>query len=273
LGNKKRGLKQEPSSQDLPWWKRLYRWTGWRGKTLWDWQALLFVPVTIALIASLITLYQTVRQQEIENQRAEAASLQSYLDQMSPLLIDEDLRTTEDADVRNLARARTLTTLDELQPERKRRVLRYLTETGLLHASLPEGQPLVSDCPEDAPPTILPDKAPVISLMYARLDGIGISRHGLLGGIDLRQADLANASISNANLSNTSLRGANLFEADLTSTNLVGADLRGACLSGANLTAADLSSADLTGADVTREQLGQAASLQGASLPDGSKQD
>jgi hypothetical protein len=52
VGHKKRGFKQEPSSKDSPWWKRLYRWTGWRGKTLWDWQALLFVPVTIALIAS-----------------------------------------------------------------------------------------------------------------------------------------------------------------------------------------------------------------------------
>lgn len=46
---------QESSNKDLTWWQRFWRWTGWGEKKLWDWQALLFIPVTIALIASLFT--------------------------------------------------------------------------------------------------------------------------------------------------------------------------------------------------------------------------
>jgi hypothetical protein len=50
---KQRHIKQEPStSQGISLWKRLWRWTGCRGKKLWDWQVLLFVPLTIALIES-----------------------------------------------------------------------------------------------------------------------------------------------------------------------------------------------------------------------------
>ena len=240
-------------------------------RTLWDWIGVAIVSMAVVGFGTLYSYQQSQLQQWSEDQRADAESLQSYLGQMGTLLIDADLRTTEDLDVRNLARARTLTTLDGLDPERKRRVLRYLTETGLVSAPLPEGQTLVSDCSQDSPPVIPQDKAPVISLMYARLDGIGISRHGLLGGIDLPQADLANAALTDAGLSNTSLRGANLFEADLTSADLTGTDLRGACLHGAILTDADLTGADLTGADVTRKQLEQAASLEGVTMPDGSK--
>ncbi len=50
--------------------------------------------------------------------------------------------------------------------------------------------------------------------------------------------------------------------------NLSGADLRKAVLSGANF-----SEADLTRAVVTEEQLKEAKSLQGATMPNGSKHD
>jgi hypothetical protein len=268
---KKRSFRQESSSKDIPWWRRWPPWTGWRGKTLWDWQALLFIPVSVALLAALFTQCQHIRQLELENQRAGAETLQAHLDQMGPLLLDKHLRSTEDPDVRNLARARTLATLDALEPERKRRLLRFLAETKLVNAALPEEQSLVNDCAPNKLPVIPPDRQPVVSLRYAQLEGIRIGQHGLLGGIDLQHADLANANISDADLSNTSLRGANLFEAILSSTDLSNVDLRGACLSNAYLSSANLSGADLRGANVTEHQLDQASSLEGATMPDGSK--
>jgi uncharacterized protein YjbI with pentapeptide repeats len=162
---------------------------------------------------------------------------------------EKHLRTTRDGDVRNLARARTLTTLDALGPVYKRRVLRFLAETKLLNASLRKGQSLVSNCPQDKLTVIPPHRQPVVSLMYASLEGVKIGRQGLLGEIDLQQADLANANISNADLSNTSLRVANLFEAHLGSTDFSNSDLRGACLSNTYLSGANLSGTQ----GVTRE--------------------
>jgi len=58
-------------------------------------------------------------------------------------------------------------------------------------------------------------------------------------------------------------RGAGLTDADLEGANLEGADLSNAYLGGANL----------KGANVTDEQLATCKSLEGATMPDGSKHD
>ncbi len=230
---------------------------------MWAWLDLLIVPFFIAVSVYGLGLLQALAQQRVEAQRAEQTTLQAYLEQMSTWLIDSDLRTSKDIDVRNAARARTLTTLDALNPERKRRVLRFLEETKLLRpARLSQEESITNDCQQDKVPSVSQAKRPVISLRYACLSGVELGRHGVLGGIDLQQADLASAAISNANLTNTSLRGANLFETNLSSTDLTGADLRGACLANANL-----SGADLTSADISQEQLDQVKSLEGATMP------
>jgi hypothetical protein len=119
------------------------RWTGFQGKTLWDFLQLLIVPLALAVVGFLFTMQQDIRQQNIEDrratqvrtienqrsqqaqkiekqraaaeqdiarQRAQDEALQAYLDQMSHLLLDKDLRgSEEDSVVRTLARARTAT--------------------------------------------------------------------------------------------------------------------------------------------------------------------
>src|SRR5215211_6844481 len=106
------------------------RW-GFRGMTVRDWLQLLIVPLALVVISFLFTAQQDQRQQQIENQRAEAErelakqsaqdeALQAYLDQMSSLLLEKDLREAKgDSEVRTLARARTLTVLRRLDTNRK----------------------------------------------------------------------------------------------------------------------------------------------------------
>jgi energy-coupling factor transporter transmembrane protein EcfT len=100
-------------------------WTGFNGnnksgKTLWDWLQLLFIPAVLTLGA----IWYTARQNHdlqitLDNQRETA--LQTYLDKMSELLLHENLRTSKRGDdVRNIAHARTLTVLPQLDPNRKR---------------------------------------------------------------------------------------------------------------------------------------------------------
>ena len=236
---KQRRIKQVPSSKDTSWWKRLWLWTGWRGKKLWDWQALLFIPVSIALIASLFTQWQNNRQQELENLRAERAMVETYLEHIGTLLLEEDLRTAnENSDVRLLARARTLIVLDGLSEDRKVRLLNFLSETKLIQSGS-QGEP------------------PVISLRFADLSGTRLVSRKILSHTDLDRADLI---------------GANLDNAELINTELPRADLSGADLSGADLTDADLTGADLTGAEGVRcEQTRGAESLDGATMPNGQK--
>lgn len=234
---KQRHIKQEPSSKDIPWWKRLWRWTGWRGKTLWDWQALLFIPVTIALIASLFTQWQNNRQQEIENLRAERAMVEAYLEHIGTLLLEKDLRASEvGSDVRLLARARTLVVLDGVSQDRKVRLLEFLSETQLIQSDSP-GEP------------------PVISLKFANLSETRLVKRSILSNTDLDRAELI---------------GANLYDAKLINTELRRADLRRANLSSANLSGANLEGANLEDAEGVRcEQTQGAKSLDDATMPNG----
>ncbi len=184
------------------------RW-GFRGKRVWDWLALLIVPFALVGFGLWFTGQQDQRRQQIENQRAEAErelaeqraqdeALQTYLDQMSRLLLESDLRESEvDSEVRTLARARTLTVLSRLDPSRKTAVMHFLGEAALIRRV--EG------------------RGPIINLSGAELSY---------------------------------------------------ADLRGADLSGAYVYQADLSEAE----GISNEKLEQqAASLEGATMPNGQK--
>jgi Pentapeptide repeats (8 copies) len=271
--------------------------------TVRDWLELLIVPLALLVIGFVFTMQQNERQQRIEDQRARQAqkienqraeadrelqeqraqqdTLRAYLDQMGALLLDRDLRTSsENSDVRRLARARTLVVLEALSSGRRSRVLRFLDETGLIQARPP-------------------DRPPIISLKYASLRNFQPGGKRLLKGTDLTQATLSGAELaktdlegtvlSGAHLEGANLSGANLRDAELSGaylhdTNLRGADLTGADLSdakgrfksgarmsGARLDGADLSGADLANAKITEEQLRQAASLEGATMPNGQR--
>jgi uncharacterized protein YjbI with pentapeptide repeats len=182
------------------------RWTGFRGMTVRDWLDLLVVPLALVVISFLFTTQQDQRQQEIENQRAAAErelaveraqdeALQAYLAQMSTLMLEKDLRNSEeDSEVRTLARARTLTVLRRVDTSRKDEIMQFLLEAALVHR--------------------VGESAPVIEL--GRAD---------LGDVNLREADLAGANLREANLREAGLRYANLSEANLSNAYLKGADL------------------------------------------------
>src|SRR5215203_7434278 len=111
--------------------------------TVRDWLQLLIVPFALVVISFLFTMQQDARQQQTEDQRAEAErglaeqraqdeALQAYLDQLSYLLLEKDLRNSEEgSEVRTLARARTATVIQRLDADGNRNVIRFLDEAGL----------------------------------------------------------------------------------------------------------------------------------------------
>ena len=246
------------------------------GKSIWEWMQVFIVPFFIAVFTIFFSVVQSCSQRQIEDQRAQDAALQAYLDQMSTLLIERDLRASkEGSEVRILARARTLTVLERLDTSRKAEVMQFLLEASLLQTDTRKA-PLAN--PPEGP-------LPIIKLgdPYARtgengvdLSGVDLSGANLSGaslyGVDLSNADLSVSSLSNALLGEASLAGANLNLAMLKDANLVATNLTQANLIQANLESAGLGNSDLSGANLSGAFMKDAVlyqtNLRGANLTD-----
>jgi uncharacterized protein YjbI with pentapeptide repeats len=276
-----------------------WKWTGLPGskvpsntqptKNLWDWLDLLIVPIVLAIGGYLFTSSENRRTREdadeqrqldrqLADERRQDEALQAYLDQMSDMLIPkQDQPSLYDEkppdSLRTVARARTLTVLPRLAGDRKARVIQFLYESRL----------------------ITKDRVIVVltgaDLSGADLSGADLTDAALIGtdmsevvlsGADLRAyvadpigADLSDyfdllreAKRNTANLLRADLRNVSLRRAILIAANLHGTDLRGANLRGADLDWANLSRTK----GITNEELEQqAASLKGATMPNGQK--
>jgi uncharacterized protein YjbI with pentapeptide repeats len=180
-------------------------------RTVWDWLSLVGIPlaggIVIAGVGYAFNRKQREREEAVERLNAQDTALQSYLDQMSDLLVNQHLRSLpRRSDIHKLGEARTLAALLGLDSDHKRRPLKLVYDLGLI--------------------TI---KEPLFELENAGLD----------------QADLSELSLRGASVRRADLRGANLHGADLSGSDLSDADLRGANLANADLSDADLSRANL----------------------------
>jgi uncharacterized protein YjbI with pentapeptide repeats len=288
-----------------------WRWTGLifdsaegtRYKTAWDWLDLLIVPVALAALG----FWFNSREKRTERERAVAVArseaLQSYLDRMSNLILDSNLlSSTEGSPERGVARSRTLTAASQLDSDGRGVVLQFLYEARLI-GFLGESDPITGERERFFPIVRLLGA----DFRGANADGINLEGADLRGinmtGASLRGTRLGSAVLNGAKLREVDLRsGPPLYAASFTmSTDLNDANLRGADLTNANLDAilgdANLEYAKLKGAnfgrsyisgtklrgaelegtnlrDVEEFDLGQlafAGTLEGATLPGGSK--
>lgn len=231
-------------------------WTGFLNKTLWDWMQLLIIPGVLAIAALLFNLTSSRNEQKMTEQRYQNDQklaidkqredlLQGYFDRMSELILNNHLRTSVSNDeVRNLARARTLSVLSRLDANRKESLLRFLYESNLISIK----DTIIRLDGADL------RKVDMCDTRLADANLRGVNLYGaLLMRTDLRRSDLQGANLNStflndANLSNASLNGASLSSANLNGALLNGTNLHATNLSGVRLIDADLSGADLSGA-------------------------
>lgn len=260
--------------------------------TLWNWLELLIVPAMLALGGYWVNWSLSRNAQGIAERHAQDAALQAYLDHMGQLLLDKDqpLRTSKaSSEVRMLARARTLTILEQLDASRKKSVLRFLSESGLINREQPiivldEANLVGADLSGALLGETIVYRAFLTraDLSNAILRGASFERCKLhaanlwranLSGAVLSIAELDGANLSDTNLKEAELRNAEMRKADLTNARLPNTCLRYAVLIGADLSEADLRGADLRGADLrdaqglTQGQIKQAKGDQTTKLP------
>jgi uncharacterized protein YjbI with pentapeptide repeats len=254
-----------------------WSWTGFAGKTLWDWMTLLVIPGVLGAAALWLNQRLETQRREIENNHFEQDVLQNYFDRMSDLIAKEKLRNSDrKSEIRHVAWAHTRAALRVLSSDRKGLMIRFLHDCGLIDRN-----------------------NPVISLSGADLRSINLKR-AKLHNIDLHGADLRGARLQYAtqdeadlrgptklvtemgyeiptDLGGADLQGAVLFEARLDGATLTRACLVRTVLQGAELVDADLRGADLRGSDLSGTYEGDptprlawptAANLTGANLTD-----
>jgi uncharacterized protein YjbI with pentapeptide repeats len=220
---------------------------GSRSKTLWDWLDLLIVPIFLAVGAWLLSAADKESELNLELDRQNQGVLTSFMDNLSKLLLESNLRESKPAtEVRWIARTYALAAFRVLDDKRKAEALQFLFETGLISEN------------------------PIISLNSANLRSVILDRAALVKA-EIKGAYFQNASFKGANLSDTNFCGSDFSNADfrgsiLDGTNLSFAILKNVNLSGLDLTQADLNCADLSGANIkntkiTKEQLKQLASM------------
>ena len=181
---------------------------------------------------------------EIADQQRKEDSLQRYLDRMQELILDKGLKRSEkDAEIRSVARARTIAALRDLDGDRKGQLMRFLYEAGLITRKA------VGEKSGERQITRV-----IIDLRDADLRGTNL-RDADLSFSYLDHADLSNADLSNANLRGAHLRHTNLSHADLIYANLSQAILTDANLNSSNLRFTDLSTANLSQAILTNANL------------------
>jgi hypothetical protein len=272
---------KKPSRKESQEPQKDSRW-GFRGMMVRDWLELLVVPLVLVGIGLLFQIQQNEveerrveAEQELEEQRTQDAALQTYLEQMGQMLLDEDrpLRQSKEGDeVQILARARTVTILRRLDSARNRDILQFLREARLIPSNKYDFQEHI----------VRRDDS---NLSKADLRGADLDSFDLQGtdlsGADLRDAYLAWSFLRDAKLNGANLRGANLrgdpdlsgntnlTQADLSNANLGEANLSNVNLSNATLRGANRTDAVLSGAKVTDEQLSETKSLEGATMPNG----
>ena len=238
---------------------------------------------------------------EIASDQQKEEAVQAYFDRIADLLLKDKLSKFSPEEVKTVARIRTLTILRGLDPGRKGRVIMFLRDSGLI-----EREAVIDLCGADlsGASAVFASLGRVnigeANLRGADLHGANLGK-SFLGGTNLQGANLAGANLAGAdlfeanlcgadlsyarlngaNLNGADLRGcklneANLSDADLSGVNLsvgdlIRANLRGAKLEGARLAGANLSQADLSGTQLTKTDLEKAKSIEGATLPDGTK--
>ncbi len=180
---------------------------GFKGKTLWDFMNLLIVPLILAAGGFFFNMQLDARQLQIEEDRAQEEALQSYLDTMGDLLLNENLLESEYwSKEQNLARARTLTVLSNLDPARKTTVVQFLYEARLIEVGNHK-----------------------VELVGADLSGANLAGFYLqdanLSGADLSGADLSGANLARAALYSVKWDGANFKDAIYCSVEDLPADL------------------------------------------------
>ncbi|MFN8403346.1 MAG: hypothetical protein U0V48_07300 [Anaerolineales bacterium] len=119
-------------------------WTGFKGKTLWDWMELFLIPIALAITAYWLNSQDKRIDREVAKENRQEQTLQSYLDYVSELIFEQKLidclPESEMSPVVKVAKAKTILALRQLNFERREAIFRFLKRYGAIRVHVCQSQ-------------------------------------------------------------------------------------------------------------------------------------
>jgi hypothetical protein len=239
-------------------YSREWEWTGFLGKTLWDWMHLLLVPIILALGGLFFTqmerrdsaraqklTQEQIRQTQVRLERdAEQAlrdsALERYGQSTQRFMQAVDQLGADKLEIR-LGGIYSLERTAQEDRDYHWPIMELLST--FVRETAPRRPPISSEewVEEIYPPR--PDIQAVLSVIGRRAVYHRTDSSVEYGIIDLRDTDIRRADLQHAYLQGANFQGADLQEANLQGATLQEANLRGATLQRANLQGANLQGA------------------------------
>ena len=257
----------------------------YRAKTLWDWLQLLVVPAMLAILALWYNHQNAVKErkasetryqleQSLAQDKMKEDSLRLYLEKITELLTNDGLPLKDNPNDKVIIRAYTLLTLRTLDKERKKIILQFLYEAGVINRE----NTIVSLSGADLSSINFSDINKSTSFIYtsmyemeqmSRNKNTGpVPTHFNLSRINLSGANLIESKFRYVDLSHSDLRKSDISKAQFIDTNLNNTDLSNSFMQGvkflsvdlqmSNLSQVDLSDADLFGSNLRNANLSDA---------------
>ncbi|MBE8993178.1 pentapeptide repeat-containing protein [Microcystis aeruginosa LEGE 91341] len=209
-------------------WIANFKWSGFQKKSFWDWLQLLIVPLMLALGAFYLNSAADFRDYQIAQEQKHQEILTDYFSKMQGLIVEtkkiketsgykeshpKDKEANLLQEFRSTAKALTLSVLEQLDGERKGKVITYLAESQLINKI-----------------------DPLIQLGGANLQKLELKGRQVFSSINIVGANMTATELSDILISDSDLSTVNLTDAVLQDVTFENSDLSGINFDGASLT-------------------------------------
>jgi uncharacterized protein YjbI with pentapeptide repeats len=234
-------------------WISNFKWSGFQKKSFWDWLQLLIVPLMLALGAFYLNSAADFRDYQIAQERKQQEILTDYFSKMQGLIVEtkkskqtpgskesnsEERLLTE---FRPTAQALTLSVLEQLDGERKGKVIIYLAESQLITVDNNKPYP-----------------QPEIKLDGTNLDDIKLGNNGQRNSLNEKEMTIIDKiKIRNANMKRANLSGFQLLDSELNGSNLENATLENVNFTGSTMIGSRFINGKITDVNFTDVTLGK----------------
>ena len=234
-------------------WIANFKWSGFQKKSFWDWLQLLIIPLMLALGAFYLNSAADFRDYQIAQEQKHQEILTDYFSKMQDLIVEtkkskqtpgsKESNSEERLllEFRPTAQALTLSVLEQLDGERKGKVITYLAESQLITVDNNK----LSTQPE-------------IKLDGANLDDIELGNKGQRNSLNEDEMTIIDKiKIKNANMKRANLSGLQLLYSELNGSNLENATLENVNFTGSTMIGSRFINGKITDVNFTDVRLGK----------------